>query len=124
VAKALNLRLIPPPLEDFVDFSLRLFRTYARLRCFSVFERPERPRKAGMFDDGVPPRRRRMRGLGLTLRRRRTFARLREGLTYEEFAGEEGVTSAEVEGREEKHCEVSKYRRIRPNPLNNNNFAF
>jgi DNA-binding CsgD family transcriptional regulator len=50
----------------------------------------------GMVREAAPGRRRRMSGLGLILRRRRIFARLREGLTYEEIAGEEGVTSERI----------------------------
>jgi hypothetical protein len=44
----------------------------------------------------APARRRRMNAAGMTLRRRRIFARLREGMSYEEIAEEEGVTSERI----------------------------
>jgi len=40
----------------------------------------------------APASRRRLNAQGMLLRRRRIFARLREGLSYEEIAAEEGVT--------------------------------
>ena len=42
------------------------------------------------------PRRRRLNAHGMILRRRRIFARLREGQSYEEIAGEEGVTAERI----------------------------
>ncbi|HEY3622259.1 MAG TPA: hypothetical protein VGL12_07660 [Roseiarcus sp.] len=42
------------------------------------------------------PRRRRLGAHGMMFRRRRVFARLREGFTYEEIANEEGVTITRV----------------------------
>ena len=39
----------------------------------------------------APASRRRMGGRGMVLRRQRIFARLREGLSYEEIAAEDGV---------------------------------
>jgi DNA-binding CsgD family transcriptional regulator len=49
-----------------------------------------------MVREMAPARRRRMSAAGMILRRRRVFARLREGLTYDEIAGEEGVTSERI----------------------------
>jgi hypothetical protein len=46
--------------------------------------------------ESAPAKRRRMSVHGLALRRRRIFARLREGLGYEEIAAEEGVTSERI----------------------------
>lgn len=46
--------------------------------------------------DIAPPRRRRLRGRRMLLRRRRIFARLREGLSYEEIAAEEGVSRERI----------------------------
>jgi hypothetical protein len=43
-----------------------------------------------------PTRRRRMGAHGMMLRRGRIFARLREGLSYEEIASEEGVTGTRI----------------------------
>jgi predicted transcriptional regulator len=43
-----------------------------------------------------PAKRRRLGAHGMMFRRRRVFARLREGLTYDEIASEEGVSSARV----------------------------
>jgi hypothetical protein len=40
--------------------------------------------------------RRRLGAQGMLLRRRRIFSRLRQGLSYEEIAGEEGVTSERI----------------------------
>ncbi len=44
----------------------------------------------------MAPARRRMGAHGMILRRRRIFARLREGLSYDEIASEEGVTSTRI----------------------------
>ncbi len=49
-----------------------------------------------MVDDEEPTRRRRLGAHGLMFRRRRIFARLREGFTYDEIAAEEGVSSRRV----------------------------
>src|SRR5580692_3565062 len=42
------------------------------------------------------PARRRLGAHGMIFRRRRVFARLREGWTYEEIANEEGVSSSRI----------------------------
>ncbi len=44
----------------------------------------------------APVERRRLGPHGMVLRRRRIFARLREGLSYEEIAADEGVTSERI----------------------------
>ena len=44
----------------------------------------------------MPASRRRLNAHGMILRRRRIFSRLREGLSYEEIANEEGVTAERV----------------------------
>ena len=51
-----------------------------------------------MIDENAPApaRRRRLGAHGMIFRRRRVFARLREGLTYDEIANEEGVSSARI----------------------------
>jgi hypothetical protein len=49
-----------------------------------------------MVQEMAPARRRRMSAAGMMLRRRRIFARLREGMSYEEIAEEEGVTSERI----------------------------
>ena len=49
-----------------------------------------------MVQKMAPARRPRIGAQGMILRRRRIFARLREGLSYEEIAGEEGVTSERI----------------------------
>lgn len=49
-----------------------------------------------MIEDKAPVRRRRLGAHGMTFRRRRIFAQLREGFTYDEIAREEGVSSARI----------------------------
>ena len=49
-----------------------------------------------MVDEIAPLRRRRPNAHGKLLRRRRIFARLREGLAYDEIAAEEGVTATRI----------------------------
>ena len=49
-----------------------------------------------MADEKAPVRRRRMGAHGMMFRRRRVFASLREGFTYEEIAAEEGVSPSRI----------------------------
>jgi predicted transcriptional regulator len=49
-----------------------------------------------MVEERAPCRRRRLGAHGMMFRRRRIFARLREGFTYEEIANEEGVTITRI----------------------------
>ena len=49
-----------------------------------------------MVEDRAPVRRRRLGAHGMMFRRRRIFAQLREGFTYDEIATEEGVSSARI----------------------------
>jgi hypothetical protein len=49
-----------------------------------------------MVEDKAPVRRRRMGAHGMMFRRRRIFAQLREGFTYEEIASEEGVSPSRI----------------------------
>jgi predicted transcriptional regulator len=49
-----------------------------------------------MAEDKAPARRRRLGAHGMMFRRRRIFARLREGWTYEEIANGEGVTITRI----------------------------
>ena len=49
-----------------------------------------------MAEDKAPVRRRRLGAHGLMFRRRRIFAQLREGFTYEEIAAEEGVSASRI----------------------------
>jgi predicted transcriptional regulator len=49
-----------------------------------------------MVEQGAPARRRRLGAQGMIFRRRRVFARLREGFTYDEIANEEGVSSSRI----------------------------
>src|SRR6202046_3854080 len=49
-----------------------------------------------MVDDKAPARRRRLGAHGMIFRRRRVFARLREGFTYDEIANEEGVSPSRI----------------------------
>jgi hypothetical protein len=49
-----------------------------------------------MDQEMAPPSRRRLNAQGMMLRRRRIFASLREGLSYDEIAGEEGVTARRI----------------------------
>ena len=49
-----------------------------------------------MVREMAPAFRRRLNAHGMILRRRRIFSRLREGLSYEEIANEEGVTAERV----------------------------
>ncbi|HXE24969.1 MAG TPA: hypothetical protein VN637_08785 [Roseiarcus sp.] len=49
-----------------------------------------------MVEHGAPARRRRLGAHGMIFRRRRVFAWLREGLTYDEIAAEEGVSASRI----------------------------
>src|ERR1700681_4148165 len=49
-----------------------------------------------MAEDKAPTRRRRLGAHGMMFRRRRIFAQLREGFTYEEIAAEEGVSPRRI----------------------------
>jgi DNA-binding CsgD family transcriptional regulator len=49
-----------------------------------------------MVREMAPASRRRLNAQALVLRRRRIFRRLREGLSYEEIAGEEGVSAERI----------------------------
>jgi hypothetical protein len=49
-----------------------------------------------MTGDKAPVRRRRLGAHGMMFRRRRIFAQLREGFTYEEIAAEEGVSASRI----------------------------
>jgi hypothetical protein len=49
-----------------------------------------------MVEQGPPARRRRLSAHGMIFRRRRVFAWLREGLTYDEIAAEEGVSASRI----------------------------
>jgi uncharacterized protein YdbL (DUF1318 family) len=49
-----------------------------------------------MVEDKTPTRRRRMGAHGMMFRRRRIFAQLREGFTYDEIAAEEGVSPSRI----------------------------
>jgi hypothetical protein len=49
-----------------------------------------------MAEDRAPVRRRRLGTHGMMFRRRRIFAQLREGFTYDEIAAEEGVSSSRI----------------------------
>jgi len=49
-----------------------------------------------MVEETAPVRRRRLGAHGMMFRRRRIFARLREGFTYEEIAAEEGVSPSRI----------------------------
>jgi transcriptional regulator with XRE-family HTH domain len=49
-----------------------------------------------MVEQQAPVRRRRLGAHGMIFRRRRVFARLREGWTYEEIAADEGVSHSRI----------------------------
>ena len=49
-----------------------------------------------MAEDKAPVRRRRLGAHGMMFRRRRIFAQLRDGFTYDEIASEEGVSSSRI----------------------------
>jgi hypothetical protein len=49
-----------------------------------------------MVEGQAPARRRRLGAHGMMFRRRRVFAQLREGFTYEEIAAEEGVSVSRI----------------------------
>ena len=49
-----------------------------------------------MVEDKAPARRRRLGAHGMMFRRRRIFAQLREGCTYDEIAAEEGVSNSRI----------------------------
>jgi Sigma-70, region 4 len=52
--------------------------------------------RQAMEHETVAPKRRRIGAHGMVLRRRRIFARLREGFSYEEIANEEGVSGERI----------------------------
>jgi transcriptional regulator with XRE-family HTH domain len=60
---------------------------------FSQFKRIE---ESCMVEGETPAKRRRLGAHGMIFRRRRIFARLREGFTYEEIAAEEGVSHSRI----------------------------
>jgi hypothetical protein len=49
-----------------------------------------------MAEDKAPVRRRRLGAHGMMFRRRRIFASLREGFTYDEIAADEGVSPSRI----------------------------
>ena len=49
-----------------------------------------------MIEDKAPARRRRLGAHGMMFRRRRIFASLREGFTYDEIAADEGVSPSRI----------------------------
>ncbi len=49
-----------------------------------------------MVEQKAPVRRRRMGAYGMMFRRRRIFAQMREGYTYDEIAAEEGVSPSRI----------------------------
>ena len=49
-----------------------------------------------MVEDKAPARRRRLGAHGMMFRRRRIFASLREGFTYDEIAADEGVSPSRI----------------------------
>ena len=49
-----------------------------------------------MAEDKTPTRRRRLGAHGMMFRRRRIFASLREGFTYDEIAADEGVSPSRI----------------------------
>ena len=51
-------------------------------------------KEIGMVEDRAPPRRRRLGAHGMTFRRRRIFACLREGFTYDEIADSQAAKSS------------------------------
>jgi predicted transcriptional regulator len=61
-----------------------------------------------MVEAKAPTRRRRLGAHGMMFRRRRIFARLREGFTYEEIANDEGVTITRIRQIVSKELEQRK----------------
>ena len=57
-------------------------------------EAPACGAKSSMVEGQAPARRRRLGAHGMMFRRRRVFAQLREGFTYEEIADEGGVSNS------------------------------
>ena len=53
-------------------------------------------KEIGMVEDKAPARRRRLGAHGMMFRRRRIFASLREGFTYDESAADEGVSPSRI----------------------------
>src|SRR5690349_17910301 len=81
----------PSRAKALPTFSLQIFRISAILCCFPLNSGPKpAARRCRMDQERTPPRRRRLGGPGVLLRRRRIFAWLREGLSYDEIAAEEG----------------------------------
>jgi len=83
------------PLADFSDIPFLVFQIDAIIAAFHDKGADRRRKEVGMVQE-MASARRRMGPHGMILRRRRIFARLREGLSYEEIATEEGVTSTRI----------------------------
>ena len=58
-----------------------------------------------MVEDKAPVRRRRLGAHGMMFRRRRVFASLREGFTYDEIAADEGVSPSRIRQTVSKELE-------------------
>jgi hypothetical protein len=70
--------------------------------CFRSQSRGTVAKRGGVVEHKAPVRRGRLGAHGLMFRRRRIFARLREGFTYEEIAAEEGVPVTHDDGARKK----------------------
>jgi hypothetical protein len=76
-----------------------------------------------MVESKAPVRRRRLGAHGMMFRRRRIFASLREGFTYDEIAADEGVSPSRREGAGEfgrpagaRRASVYPWPRLSPQP--------
>jgi hypothetical protein len=61
-----------------------------------------------MVEDSAPVRRRRLGAHGIMFRRRRIFAQLREGFTYDEIAAEEGVSPSRIDRSSRGSCSTAR----------------
>src|SRR5271156_4803846 len=64
--------------------------------CISFYPISGSLKESCMVEQGAPARRRRLGVHGMMFRRRRIFASLREGFTYDEIAADEGVSSSRI----------------------------
>ena len=79
------------------------------LLLYLTFTRyPGRRGRGWMVEDKAPARRRRLGAHGMMFRRRRIFAQLREGFTYDEIAAEEGVSTRASARSSRKSCSSAR----------------
>jgi hypothetical protein len=85
---------ILPKQINHIDILFVFYRMFAIMSKFPLDRNPHG--ELCMVEEKAPVRRRRMGAHGMMFRRRRIFAQLREGFTYDEIAAEEGVSASRI----------------------------